>query len=167
MELTKLIERIQSHLDSRLEDVAVLVSGSEARPLPAIIIEDVELMPMDGSMNNYHTSMYDENGNETDRVYRRPYDARASFLIRDDNTVASAELFDDLLYELRRLEDRPSRLSNRVSRVRVGSGGGVSHQFVNPAESEFTQSATFTSALVRADDSWETIENIEHDLNIE
>jgi hypothetical protein len=159
MELTELISTVQSHLDDNL-DPPVLVAGSDQRPVPGIIIEDWNVEQVDRSMNRYLTSKYDDNGNETARVYRVPYECRVSFMIRDNDEVSSSRLFDALRRELLKIESNPQRLSDSISRASMQSGGGVSHQFVSTTESEFTQTVTFASSLVYEDSDYDRIEDV-------
>jgi len=166
MEVTELISEIQSHLDNNL-DPPVLVSGSDQRPVPGVIIEDWNVDHVDRSMNRYLTSRYDDSGNETARVYRIPYECRVSFMIRDNDEVSSSRLFDALRRELLKLESHPQRLSDSISRASMDSGGGISHQFVSTTESEFTQAATFATSIVYEDSDYDTIEEFANEVVIE
>lgn len=159
MDVTELISTVQSHLDDNL-DPPVLVAGSDQRPVPGVIIEDWNVEHVDRSMNRYLTSKYDDNGDETARVYRVPYECRVSFMVRDNGEVASSRRFDALRRELLKLESDPQRLSDSISRASMGSGGGVTHQFVSTTEAEFTQSATFATSIVYEDSDYDTIEDV-------
>lgn len=165
MEVTELISTVQSHLDSAIS-APVLVSGSEQRPVPAVLIEDWTVQQLEASMTRYETSLYDDQGNEEARVYKVPYDCRVSFMVRDVGEVGASELHDRLRKELFKAASRPHRLSSRISRVELNSGGGVNHQFVNPSESEFNQTATFTSSLLWTDTEWNTIEQFNNNFEI-
>jgi hypothetical protein len=166
MEVTELINVFQTHLDQAL-DVPVLVSGTDSRPVPSVILEDWNMSHMNRSMNGYIGSEYDELGDETARVFRIPYSCRVSLMIREHGEVASSRLFDAVRAELISLEARPQRLSDRISRVEMNSGGGVQHQFVSTTESEFNQTATLYSSLIYEDSDYDNIEEIETELDIQ
>lgn len=165
MEITELISTLQSHLDSKLS-APVLVTGSEERPIPAVIIEDWTAQHHSASMTRYLESLYDDQGNETARVYRIPYDLRVSMMVRGVGSVEGSELFDKLRKELFKIESTPHLLSNDISQAELNSGGGMNHQFVNPSESEFNQTFTLTSALVYTDSEWDRIEDFTNDFEI-
>jgi len=165
MEVTELISALQSHLDTQLS-TEVLVSGSDQRPVPGVIIEDWNATHMDGSLNNYLTSVYDDQGDEAARIYRIPYECRVSFMVRGSGELEGSQLHDKLKKELMRLSTRPSMLSNSISSVDLNGGGGISHQFVNPSESEFNQAATFTTSLILEDSDYENIEEVTTELDI-
>jgi len=165
MEPTDLIDDLQSHLDSRMQP-EVIVPGSEQRPVPGVIIEDWSVTHLDGSMTRYLTSLYDDQGNETARVYRIPYDCRVSIMVRDVGEIGASRLNDSLGKELMRLEARPQRLNDSVSMVEMQGGRGIDHQFVNPSEAEFHQSVTLTTSLVYEDTTFDTIETITSEIEI-
>lgn len=165
MEVTELISTIQTHLDNSMTP-EVLVSGSDERPIPGVLIEDWSVNQLEASTTRFITSLYDDQGNETARVYRVPYECRVSFMVREEGEVAGSELHDKLRKELFKLESRPFQLSNVVSSVKLNGGGGIDHQFVNPTESEFQQSATFTTSLVYEDSNFDSIETINTTIEI-
>ena len=165
MESTEIINIFQSHLNENLA-APVMVSGSDERPVPGVVIEDWNVTKMTGSMNDYIGSKYDGVGTETARVFRIPYECRISMMVRDHGEVASSRLFDAVREELMKLETRPSRLSDRLSTITMGDGGGVSHQFVSTTESEFSQSVTIGSSLIFEDTDYDTIEEFANNFEI-
>lgn len=166
MKTTEVISAVQNLLDIRLDDAQVLVAGAESRPVPSVVIEDWDVSHIQQSMTNYLSSLYDEQGKETARVYRIPYKLRVDFMAKHKNTVEGSRLYDDLKHELFRMASTPRILPSGVSQVELNGGGGVSHQFVNPTESEYTQTATFTAAQTYHDSSLSNIENIEFEREI-
>lgn len=166
MQVSELIAQLQSHLDQRLADVPVLVAGSESRPVPAVLIENWNATPLEGSVNDYLTSLYDESGDETARVYRLPYRLRVSFLVRENDTADASRLHDSLAHELFRIETRPERLDDKISQAQLRGGGQLSHQFINPVESELTLAQTYTTSRIYTDEEWDRIESISNDVSI-
>lgn len=162
MKVTDIIDAAQTYLNAELPDTTVLVSGSESRPLPAVLIEDWSVDVMDGSMNDLIGTKYDSSGNQTAEVYRIPYEARISLLIRAEGSVAGSRLHDAVRRALLKASARSELVSERISNIEVGSGGGVSHQFINPSEAEYTQTFHVTSAETYENTSPERIE----DMNI-
>lgn len=165
METTDLIDVLQTHLDQTL-NATVLVAGSNDRPTPSAVIEDWSIEQISESMSKYLTSTYDSQGNETARIYRIPYNCRVSIMLRDDGEVKASRLHDSLRKELLKLEAHPRRLNNSVSMVEMNGGGGVDHQFVNPTEAEFSQSVTFTTAMIYEDTDFNTIEEIVEEIEV-
>jgi len=167
MEPTELINVLQSHLDTEVS-APVLVSGSDKRPTPSVYIEDwtVDHLTSSASMNRYLTSLYDDQGNETARVFRIPYECRVSLMVRDVGTVSASTLNDKVHKELFKLESRPSKLDSRVSEVELGNSVGVDHQFLNPSEDEFSLAVNITTSLTYADSDYDTIEAITQEIEI-
>jgi hypothetical protein len=165
MDVTELVAAVQSYLDNQLVAPVKVASGDD-RPSPAVEIEGWDVSHINQANTNYITSQYDENGVEIARVYRVPYDVRLSFMVRENDPVSGSRLQDNLKQELYVLEDRPHNVDDRLSRVMVEDGGGVSYQFQTPAESEFTQAATFTSSVVYTMDDYDNIEDIEFTVEV-
>lgn len=166
MNISTLLAELQTYLDNEFPTIAIAVAGGESRPIPTIEIEDVSVQELSNakSMNGYSSSVY-EDRREVERHNAIPYEARVSFLIRHRGSVEAAQLTDRLKSVLYKLSNRPERMSDSLSRVEVGSTSGMNHQFINPVETSFTQSAMFTSTLVHTDSTYQNIESF--DIEVE
>lgn len=134
----------------------------EDRPIPAVLIDGVDLQNLNAHNSNYAGSTFDSTtGHETAQVHRYYYTLRFDLVVRDDSETGAYDILTQLQAALARLSERPwESFHPDVNEIRLLSSGSVSYTFNEPAETEIHQAFELVSFFETADSSGDVIESV-------
>lgn len=155
------ISNFISALNSRIPPPVHTAGIENSRPVPAVILENIDI-----DEKNYHNThaagkQYDNSGNVTSEVFRHYYDLRLELTVRDDDEVQAFNYLGAVKQALAVIgRDPQGTIHDHVNEVQSLGSGGVSYQFYEPAETEINQSVvlkTFYESETTAPDTLESI----------
>lgn len=164
MEPTELISLLNERLEGRL-GVEVRTNAENERPVPAVILDDMSTE--DYEFHNTPLAQVVETNTGSDKKYYRfYYDVRLDYEVRHNSDPKAVALHDSLRHQFMLLRLNPGSLDGDLQEATLRGGGGLDHAFVEPSETELTQSIVFRTFHQVLFDNYDTIEQIQSDFSL-
>jgi hypothetical protein len=140
----------------------------EERPIPAVLIDGVELRNINAHNSNYAGSEYDSTtGHETKQINRFYYTLRFDLVVRDNSETGAYDNLTLLQAALAELSERPwETFHPDVNEIRLLSSGSVNYTFNEPAETEIHQAFELVSFFETTDSSGDVIQSVSKQFDI-
>jgi hypothetical protein len=154
-------------LNSRIPPPVHTAGIEDERPVPAVIIENIQME--NKNHHNSHTvgQKYDDSGYVNSEIKRHYYSLRLELLVRDDDETDAFNHLATLQEALSEIEDDPRNiLDHSVHEVRTLGSNGVSYQFYEPTETEINQSVVLETYYETDKTDVDAIESIPETYNI-
>jgi hypothetical protein len=171
MNPTEAVSKLVSYLDGNLS-MPVRTGGMEGeRPVPVVIVEDWEMNQL-----NHHNSQFvgdtydvdsdDDGETEFTKWYKFYYEMRVEIVVRDADDVGAHEKLGSLQSALRDVEIDHSKLHHTCNDFKLGTSGSPSYQYLEPTETELTQSLSLTAFHQVSRSDFDSIESIQETFNL-
>ncbi|UBF21505.1 SPP1 gp17-like tail completion protein [Halorubrum virus HRTV-24] len=156
-----------TELNSRIPPPVHTAGIQEERPIPAVLIDGVDLRNRNHHNSNYAGSEYDSQGRETKQIERYYYSLRFDLVVRDDSETGAYDILTHLQSALADLSDRPwESFHPDVNDARLLSSGSVNYTFNEPAETEIHQAFELDSFFETTDDNLDVIQSVSDTIEI-
>lgn len=171
MKPTEAISNIVDFIDANVS-VPVRTSGMEGeRPVPVVIVDDWEMNQLNHHNSNYvgETHNVDSDGDgatEFTKWYRFYFNMRVELVVRDHDDVGVHDKLGSLQDALREAEIDPEVIDETINDFKLGTSGNPTYQYLEPTESELTQSLTLTAFHQVSRSDYDTIEDIQNNFNL-
>lgn len=159
------IKALRSHLEDNVDAPFRTTGNEDEWPIPVVYVDDFTVEEI--TTNNSSLAGEVHNGDSIDRYHRHYFNLTLELMVRDNDDVGAWSILDELRASLRPLEDAPQRLHSHVSNFDLGPAGQVTHQFVEPKETEINQTIDLRSHEVRVESHADLIESINQQLNVQ
>ncbi|QIR31185.1 tail tube protein [Halorubrum virus Serpecor1] len=161
--VTTLITKLNGRIPPPVHTAGI----QEERPVPAVLIDGVDLRNRTHHNSNYAGSEYDSQGRETTQINRYYYSLRFDLVVRDDSETGAYENLTHLQTALAELSDRPwESFHPDVNDARPLSSGSVNYTFNEPAETEIHQAFELDSFYETSDSDLDVIESVVDAIDI-
>lgn len=155
-----------SALNSRIPPPVHTAGIENSRPVPAVLIENIQL-----ENKNYHNSNFvgnecDDSGSVSRKIYRHYYDLRLELLVRDDDETQAWDHLSQVQVALSDFSADPTLLDEDFREVKNLGSNGVSYQFYEPTETEINQSVLLKTFYETDDSDVDAIESIPKNYDI-
>ena len=142
----KVISTFIEALNSRIPPPVHTAGIDNARPVPAVVIEDMTIDNQKYHNSNYAGSEFDDQGNVDARVYRHYYDVVLELTVREDDEVEAFDILGILQQALSHIEREPREaVHEHINKIESLGSGGVSYQFYEPTETEINQTVVLST----------------------
>ncbi|AAL55010.1 hypothetical protein HfxHF1_560 [Halophage HF1] len=162
------VSTLITKLNGRIPPPVHTAGIEEERPIPAVLIDGVDLQNVNHHNSNYAGSKFDSTtGNEVAEINRYYYTLRFDLVVRDDSETGAYENLTHLQSALAELSGRPwETFHPDVNEIRLLSSGSVNYTFNEPAETEIHQAFELVSFFETTDSSGEAIESVVDSIDI-
>lgn len=161
------IETLIAELNNRIPPPVHTAGIEEERPIPAVIINNVNLEDQNYHNTDHAGSETDASGNVTKRIFRHYYDLRVSLEVRNQDEVQAWGDLGDLKRAIENLGKRPQQYFHTdVNDIRSLSSGPVNYQYNEPTETELSQSLMIETFYETTDSDFDVIEQFENNITI-
>ena len=162
------VSTLISELISRSPPPVHTAGIEEERPIPAVLIDGVDLRNINAHNSNYAGSKFDSTtGHEVAEINRFYYTLRFDLVVRDDSETGAYDILTHLQAALATLSERPwESFHPDVNEIRLLSSGSVSYTFNEPAETEIHQAFELVSFFETTDSTDDVIQSISKHFDI-
>ncbi|WP_144797676.1 hypothetical protein [Halorubrum depositum] len=162
------VSTLITELNSRIPPPVHTAGIQEDRPIPAVLIDGVDLENLNVHNENYAGSKFDSaTGHEEAEINRYYYTLRFDLVVRDDSETGAYDILTQLQSALATLSERPwETFHPDVNEIRLLSSGSVSYTFNEPAETEIHQAFELVSFFETAGDDLDVIQSISDTIEI-
>jgi len=162
------VSTLISELNSRIPPHVHTAGIEEERPIPAVLIDGVDLRNINAHNSNYAGSKFDSTtGHEVAEINRFYYTLRFDLVVRDDSETGAYDILTHLQAALATLSERPwESFHPDVNEIRLLSSGSVSYTFNEPAETEIHQAFELVSFFETTDSTDDVIQSISKHFDI-
>jgi len=162
------VSTLISELNSRIPPPVHTAGIEEERPIPAVLIDGVDLRNINAHNSNYAGSKFDSTtGHEVAEINRFYYTLRFDLVVRDDSETGAYDILTHLQAALATLSERPwESFHPDVNEIRLLSSGSVSYTFNEPAETEIHQASELVSFFETTDSTDDVIQSISKHFDI-
>ena len=162
----KVISTFITELNNRIPPPVHTGSMDDNRPIPAVIIEGIEIQDENHHNSDFAGEEYDSNGNVISEIKRHYYNLRLELNVRDDDEIQAFKYLGDLKSALSDIGDDPTHiLHNDIRKVQMKGSGEVSYQFYEPTETELNQSVVLKTFLETTNSDVDVIETVNDNLS--
>lgn len=155
------ISNLINELNGRIPPPVHTAGIEDERPVPAVLIENVEIESLTYHNSTYAGSEYSAAGDEEAEVHRHYYNLRIQLLVRTADEIQAYDILGQLQQALGDLERSPQRhIHEDVNDLRTLGSGEVSYQFLEPMETEISQSLVIETFYDTTGADAEPIESI-------
>ena len=152
-----------SELSGRIPPPVHTAGIEEDRPVPAVIVQNIDIDNKNHHNSNYAGSEYDSQGSETTQYFRHYYSLTLTLVVRDSDEVDAYDNLGKLQAALSTLARDPvNRLHGDVHEIRLLGSGPVSYQYYEPTETELTQTVVLETFYESEESNLDPISGI-HD----
>ncbi|AGM10766.1 tail tube protein [Halorubrum tailed phage 8] len=157
-----------TELNGRIPPPVHTAGIEEERPIPAVLIDGVDLRNLNVHNENYAGSKFDSTtGHEVAQIKRFYYTLRFDLVVRDDSETGAYDILTHLQSALANLSEKPwETFHPDVNEIRLLSSGSVSYTFNEPAETEIHQAFELVSFFETTDDNLDVIESFSDSIEI-
>ncbi|MFB6186996.1 MAG: hypothetical protein ABEI86_09055 [Halobacteriaceae archaeon] len=167
MEPKVAIETLINELNNRIPPPVHTGGIEDTRPVPAVIIENINLEDQNYHNTDHAGSRTDSSGNVTERVFRHYYNMRFSLQVRNQDEVDAWSDLGALKRAIENLGKHPQRNFHAdVNDIRSLSSGPISYEYKEPTETELSQSLLIETFYETTDSNFDVIKQFDDSINI-
>jgi hypothetical protein len=162
------VSTLITKLNSRIPPPVHTAGIQEERPIPAVLIDGVDLRNLNVHNSNYAGSKFNSTtGHEEAEIHRHYYTLRFDLVVRDDSETGAYDILTQLQSALATLSERPwETFHPDVNEIRLLSSGSVNYNFNEPAETQIHQAFELVSFFETTDSDADVIESFSDTIEI-
>ena len=162
----KAISTLISELNGRIPPPVHTAGIEEERPVPAVLVENVDIDNHNHHNSNYAGSEYDSAGNEISEIHRYYYGMRIQLVVKDDDEIGAYDILGQLQQALGELSQRPHKtFHSDVNELRILGSGPISYQFHEPTETEISQAIRLETFYETSQSDGDVIETLQKNIS--